>query len=93
MSFTKDSAVDEAKKDLAQRLGVDADKIAVRGVTEREFPDMSLGLPVDDELAAQMIATGWSIELEADGKSYEYRGDRYQLRLAGPGGSNHLIAG
>jgi len=52
---------------------------------------MSLGAPEADEMSAQMISTGWQFDLEAGGKSYEYRADKYQLRLKGYEGRNHLV--
>jgi hypothetical protein len=52
---------------------------------------MSLGAPVDDEMSGQMISGGWRISLGADGKTFEYRADKYQLRLVGFGGTNHVI--
>jgi len=58
---------------------------------EKDFPDMSLGAPVDGEMAAQMISSGWQIELSAGGKTYEYRADKYQLRLKGFNGTNYVI--
>ncbi|HMJ09575.1 MAG TPA: hypothetical protein VK468_11250, partial [Pyrinomonadaceae bacterium] len=79
MKFTKDSAVERAKQDLAKRLGVSEIGIKPSRVVEREFSDMSLGAPADGEMAAQMIASGWQIVLNADGKDYEYRGDKHQL--------------
>ena len=52
---------------------------------------MSLGAPADDEMSAQMISTGWQINLTADGKNYEYRADKYQLRLHNFKGRNYVI--
>ncbi len=40
MSFTKESAVEKAKQDLAQRLGVSESEIT-DSVTDVEFPDMA----------------------------------------------------
>jgi hypothetical protein len=91
MRFTKESAVQHAKRDLARRLKIDGDKISEKGVVDREFADMSLGAPEKGEMAAQMIADGWLIQLVADGKTYEYRGDKYQLRLHNFRGSNYVI--
>ena len=54
---------------------------------------MSLGAPADGEFAAQMIANGWEFELGHGGKNYEYRGDKYQLRLRNFKGKNYLVAG
>lgn len=91
MSFIRESSVERAKNDLAARLGIEAAAVTLNGVTDREFPDSSLGTPVDGEVAAMMISSGWSIDLEANGKEFEYRADKYQLRLAGFEGENHIV--
>jgi len=91
MSFNKDSAVERAKADLAERLNVSAEEIKEVSVSEKDFPDMSLGAPVEDEMSAQMIASGWQINLRADGKKYDYRADKYQVRLRGFKGTNYII--
>ena len=77
--------------DLSSRLGIAESDIRVASIADKDFPDMALGANVAGEMAAQMISSGWSINLEAGGKSYEYRADKYQLRLAGFGGTNHVI--
>ena len=91
MSFNKDSAVERAKADLAERLNVSADEIKEVSVSESDFPDMSLGAPVEDEMSAQMISSGWQINLAADGEKYDYRADKYQLRLCGFRGINYVV--
>jgi len=91
MSFNKDSAVERAKADLAERLSVSADEIKEISVSEKDFPDMSLGAPVADEMSAQMISSGWQINLEADGDEYDYRADKYQLRLCEFRGTNYIV--
>lgn len=91
MKFTRESAVEHAKNDLAKRLNIDAGEVAERGVTDTEFRDMSLGAPAKDEMAAQMISYGWKIEFGVNGKTYEYRGDKYQLRLHNFEGENYVI--
>ncbi|MGI8787689.1 MAG: hypothetical protein ACR2HG_08020 [Pyrinomonadaceae bacterium] len=91
MSFNKDSAVEKAKTDLAERLGVSETDVKEVSATEKDFPDMSLGAPVEDEMAAQMISSGWLINLQADGENYEYRADKYQLRLCGFNGTNYIV--
>ncbi|QYO65949.1 hypothetical protein [Leptolyngbya sp. 7M] len=93
MKFDKETAIEKAKGDLASRLGVRASEISVVSATSKEFPDMSLGAPAEGEFAAQMIASGWEIRLAHNGKEYDYRGDKYQLRLRGFKGKNYLIAG
>lgn len=91
MSFNKETATNRAKKDLAERLGIEENEVETSSVSEQEFSDMSLGATVGDEWAAQMISNGWSINLNANGKSYEYRGDKYQLRLVDFKGANYMI--
>ena len=91
MGFTKEDVTAAAKQDLADRLGVSEESVEELSVTGMDFPDMSLGAPADGEVSAQMIATGWKIKLGAEGKSYEYRGDKYQLRLVDFDGRNFVI--
>ena len=91
MGFTKDSAVESAKADLAERLGVSEDEIELSGVNDQDFPDMALGSPEKGEMSGQMISSGWEIKLNAGGKTYDYRADKYQLRLHNFNGANHII--
>jgi len=91
MKFNRESALERAKTDLAKRLGVKENDVKVVSVDEKDFPDMSLGAPASDEMSAQMISTGWTINLNAGGKNYEYRADKYQLRLRGFDGKNYVI--
>ena len=91
MSFTRESAIERAKGDLAKRLNVDAAEVKELGVSDKDFPDMSLGAPVNGEMSAQMISSGWRIELGTNGKTYEYRADKYQLRLHNFNGTNYVI--
>ena len=93
MILTRDSAIEAAISDLAKRLGVNESEIRVESVTDKDFPDMSLGTPVDGEMSAQMISGGWLIELNAPDGRYEYRADRNQLRLRGFQGSNYVVKG
>ena len=91
MGFTKEDVTAAAKRDLADRLGVSEESVEELSVTGKDFPDMSLGAPADGEMSAQMIATGWEIKLGAEGKTYEYRADKYQLRLVDFDGRNFVI--
>ena len=91
MSLSRESAVEKAKRDLAARLKVGEDEIQVDSVAEKDFPDMSLGAPIEDEMSAQMISSGWKINLEAGGENYEYRADKYQLRLCKFRGTNYVV--
>jgi hypothetical protein len=91
MGLTKISAVELAKNDLAQRLKIKSDEVREFGVTDREFPDMSLGAPEKGEMSAQMISSGWQINLNAEGKTYEYRADKYHVRVHNFKGENYVI--
>lgn len=91
MSLNKETAAEKARKDLADRLNIEADSIKTVSIEDKEFSDMSLGASVGDEMAAQMISYGYQINLEADDENYEYRGDKYQLRLVDFEGSNYMI--
>ncbi|MDH3492227.1 MAG: hypothetical protein OEM82_01660 [Acidobacteriota bacterium] len=91
MTLNKESAVKRAKEDLAGRISVPVSEIETKSVSDEEFRDMSLGATAAGEMAAQMISYGWRIRLDAGGKQYEYRGDKYQLRLVGFQGQNHVV--
>ena len=52
---------------------------------------MSLGAATVGEMSAQMISSGWQIDLAANDKRYEYRADKYQLRLHNFNGANYVI--
>lgn len=91
MSFNQESAVQRAKEDLAGRLKIKPENVQEGSVTEKDFPDASLGAPAEDEMSAQMISSGWLIVLKADGKNFEYRADKYQLRLVNFEGTNYVI--
>ena len=92
MGFTKDTAADTAKHDLAKRLGIPETDISIQKIEEKDFPDMSLGAPENGEMSAQMISSGWKIILSAGSKDYEYRADKYQVRLHGFNGKNYVVA-
>ena len=91
MSFNEQSAVERAKKDLAERLKITPTDIQTDSVVEKDFPNSSLGAPVEDEMSAQMISSGWQVNLTAGGKKYEYRADKYQIRLCGFNGTNYIV--
>jgi hypothetical protein len=91
MTFTKESAVNRAKSDLAQRVGVPPAEIAIISVTDKDFPNASLGAPTDGEMSAEMISSGWQISLGTDSDKFEYRADKYQVRLYRYKGKNYII--
>jgi len=91
MSFTKESAITTAKTDLAKRLGIGESQVSEVSAVDKDFPNASLGAPVGDEMSAQMISSGWQIILSAGGKNYEYRADKYQIRLVNFNGANVIV--
>ena len=91
MHSNQQQTVDRARRDLAQRLGLNETDIGVSSVEQAEFPDAALGAPVEDEMSAQVITPGWRIFLTADGKTYEYRANARQLRLFNFNGENYRI--
>ena len=90
MSISKEAAVDKARKDLAQRLGVSASEIK-ESVEETDFPDMALGAAAKGEMSGQMITPGWRIRLQARNKTFEYRANKNQVRLYDYEGQNYSI--
>ena len=91
MPISKDGAVENARKDLANRLGIDPGDVKQGSVEDSDFPDMALGAAEDGEMSGQMITSGWRIRLEAQGKNYEYRADKNQVRLYDFKGKNYRI--
>lgn len=80
-----------ARQDLAERLCVGESAIGTVGVEQIDFPDASLGAPVEDEMSAQVITPGWRILLQTGGETYEYRATERQLRLVNFKGRNYRI--
>ena len=91
MAYSKEDAVKRARADLARRLGVAEEKIKEDSIESADFPDMALGAPLKDEMSGMMISSGWRIRLSAEGKSYEYRADRNQVRLYNFKGANYRL--
>lgn len=92
MTQTKEQAISRAKADLSKRLGIAESNISEASVEDADFPDMSLGAPEEGEMSGQMISSGWKIQLDAEGKTYEYRADADQLRLFQFKGTNYLVS-
>jgi hypothetical protein len=91
MAFTKEAAIERARQDLAARLSVNEDDIEAGLVEDADFPDMALGAAREGEMSGQMITPGWRILLNVNGKSFEYRANKHQLRLANYQGGNYRV--
>ncbi len=90
MALTREQAVATARKDLAQRLDVNEKEIS-DSTEDAEFPDMALGAGTSGEMSGQMITPGWRIRLQANGRSFEYRANKNQIRLFNYQGKNYRL--
>lgn len=93
MIQNKQHAINRAKADLSKRLNITENQISEQTIEDVDFPDASLGVPVKDEMSAQMITEGVRIRLNANGKTYEYRTDAAgrELRLFQFNGANYIV--
>ena len=91
MAAIENQIISKARRDLAQRLGLNENEVSEVGVEQADFPDASLGAPVEDEMSAQVITSGWRIHLQAGGETYEYRATPGQLRLVNFKGRNYRV--
>jgi hypothetical protein len=91
MAYSRETAVERARADLAARLGKSESEVTEESVEEADFPNTALGAPASGEMSGMMLTSGWRIKLNAAGKSYEYRADRNHIRLYNFNGSNHKI--
>lgn len=91
MTAIENKTIGKARQDLAERLAVTESTITTVAVTQADFPDGSLGAPVEDEMSAQVITPGWRILLQAGGETYEYRATERQLRLVNFKGRNYRV--
>jgi hypothetical protein len=64
--------IDQAKEDLAQRLSIMVDEIEVLEAKAVVWPDASLGCPQPGMRYRQVPMDGALIQLQAEGKVYEY---------------------
>lgn len=64
-----------SKKDLADRLQVDADKVALVKTAEMLWPDAALGCPSPGKIYAPGRVPGYRIWLEVGGLEYIYHTD------------------
>jgi hypothetical protein len=73
--------IEQARADLAARLGVPSESIAVKSAKTVEWPDASLGCPKPGVMYAQVITPGVLIVLTANGKDYGYHGNLTRVFL------------
>ena len=86
--LSKDEAVRIAVEDAAARTGAsDARLVSAKDTT---FPNAALGAARPGEMSADMMTSGWTIQVSAGGRTLEYRANPRQVLLAGSTG-NHVI--
>jgi hypothetical protein len=68
--------VTDAVADLAGRLGIGTDEVAVVDALAVTWPDSSLGCPQPGMMYSQVLTKGTLVVLEAGGKRYEYHGGK-----------------
>jgi hypothetical protein len=71
--------VEEAKKDLVERAGVDMKDITVLAATKVEWPDSSMGCPEPGMNYLMVVTPGVLIKLSAEGEIYDYHGDNERV--------------
>ncbi|MFY9621963.1 MAG: hypothetical protein WAM70_18300 [Pyrinomonadaceae bacterium] len=91
MAAIENQIISKARQDLAERLDVSESALTTVGIKQADFPDASLGAPLEDEMSAQVITPGWRIHLQAGGQTYEYRATERQLRLVNFKGQNYRV--
>jgi hypothetical protein len=64
--------VEQARKDLGERLNIRGDEIRVRSVEAMQWRDSSLGCPQPRTNYLMVITPGYLVKLEARGSVYEY---------------------
>ena len=75
--------LDLARRELAARLDVQAAEITLVAMRRASWPDASLGCPRRGEQYAQVVTSGFVIELAHDDEVYTYHASRDRAVLCG----------
>lgn len=75
--------LDLARRDLATRLNVQAAEITLVAMRRASWPDTSLGCPRRGEQYAQVVTSGFVIELAHGNEVYTYHASRDRAVLCG----------
>lgn len=76
MEFSLKEMIEQARQDLAARLGVPAAEIQVVEARAVTWPDSSLGCPEPGRMYLQVLTPGYRIVLEVRGQRYAYHAGR-----------------
>jgi hypothetical protein len=69
------AAVEAARQQVANSLGVNVGQIQVTEIQAQEWPDACLGLPDMGEACAQVLTPGYEVTMEVNGLEYVVRTD------------------
>lgn len=69
-----EQAVDSARRDLAENLGVPVDGMVVQEASRVTWRDSSLGCPEPGRMYTQAVVPGVLVRLVVDGREYRYHG-------------------
>jgi len=67
----KAAAVARARAHLAKALKIEPERLTVESATPATWPDAALGCPEKDRMYAQVVTSGYKVQLRADGKTHE----------------------
>ena len=70
---------EQARADLARKLGVEKDAVTINFFRPAEWPDAGLGCPAEGQMYTQQLTKGFTIELASGGKNYEYHSDMHHV--------------
>lgn len=71
-----EAAVEAARSDLAQRIGLGADAIAVVDARDVTWPNGAMGCPEEGMMYTQALVKGYYILLDAEGDRHAYHAGR-----------------
>lgn len=67
----REQAIERAKAWLHEKRGVPCAKMTLQSAVASTWPDAALGCPEKGRMYAQVVTTGWTVILEAEGKTHE----------------------
>lgn len=68
--------VSEAITQLSQELNITTEEIDISELSQVDWPDACLGIPLEGQACAQVITPGFRVLLEVDGQQYEFRSNQ-----------------
>lgn len=93
MPINQQEAIKLSVKDLSSRLQTPETDVTVESSESADFANACLEAARAGEMCADMMLTGWRINLRSakTGQVYEYRAAKNQLRLFGFNGQNYKV--